>query len=41
MGIGAIGFGFLAGPAGVEITAAVLALAVLPAWRDRRFHPAR
>jgi MFS family permease len=45
MGIGAIGFGFLAGPAGYPagftVTAAVLALAVLPAWRDRRFRPAR
>jgi predicted MFS family arabinose efflux permease len=44
MGVGAIGFGVLAGPVGYStgfaIIAAVLAAAVLPAWRDRRFRPA-
>jgi MFS family permease len=44
MGIGAIGFGLLAGPmgypAGFAVTAAVLLVALVPAWRDRRLRPA-
>jgi hypothetical protein len=45
MGIGAVGFGLFVGPFGYPasfaVTAGVLAVALVPAWRDTALHRKR